>query len=85
METSTLYLSFPDEKVKALAESTVTECKRQGFTVVEVAQFILCLQQALNKRRADLEKELFGAPPATRDFAEEFRDYEQSRRKLTYS
>ena len=59
METSTLYLSSVDEKVKALAESIVTECQRQGFTVVKVAQLILCLQQALNKRRADLEKESF--------------------------
>ena len=47
------------DKVKALAESTIAECRQQGFAVREVQEFITYFEIELAHRRIVVEDELF--------------------------
>ena len=47
------------DKVKALAESTIAECRQQGFTVREVQELINYLEIELANRCIVVEDELF--------------------------
>lgn len=52
-------LTFASEKVKALAEDTLAQCRQQGFTLQEVAMLIFELQEELQARRNELEQASF--------------------------
>lgn len=47
------------DKVKALAGSTIKECRQRGFTVKEMEDFLTCLQIEVMQRKEELRKELF--------------------------
>ena len=52
------YVRKSDEKVKALADHTIAECKHQGFTVDETKRFLEKLGSAYHGR-LDIGSELF--------------------------
>ena len=47
------------DKVKALAENIISECKQQGFTIAEVDDLIFKLQSILSLRVTEKNQELF--------------------------
>ena len=47
------------DKVKALAENIIAECKQQGFTIEEVDFLIAHLQSILGARLVVANQELF--------------------------
>lgn len=47
------------DKVKALTESTIAECRQQGFTIKETEDFLTRLQIEVMQRKEELRKESF--------------------------
>lgn len=48
------------DKVKALTESTIAECRQQGFTISDTEDFLTQLQIEILQRKEELrKKELF--------------------------
>lgn len=58
IEEKSQHVRKSDEKVKALADRTVAECKRQGFTVDETKRFLEELGSTYHAR-LDIGSELF--------------------------
>lgn len=56
MEEKTVYNA---DKVKALHDYILAECKRQGFTVQEFEQLNLALNMDLSERQRKVYDELF--------------------------
>ena len=46
-------------KVKALAERTIAECRQQGFTVSEMQTFLTLIQVEVMHREEELKDESF--------------------------
>ena len=47
------------DKVKALAERIISECKQQGFTIEEVERLTNELEAAYTRRQFEVHKDLF--------------------------
>ena len=50
---------YGTDKVKALTERTIAQCKQQGFTVSEMTDLITQIQIAIMQREGELKNELF--------------------------
>ena len=50
---------YGTDKVKALTERTIAQCKQQGFTVGEMTELLTQIQIAIIRRENELKNELF--------------------------